>query len=423
MVCNPGPHGKRARAVRDLAARGGHGRLDGVLQPALRHREKGEGRVGYRRIPAAARVHRCGYQRCGDPVRAAALRGRVHPAAALWRCVLHPRGERPGLVVRVHGSGGPRDPHEHGRDGGRPRGGLSRPAQGPRGVHQEHQPQEEPGIYRTRYVWTTHYDSHRVGDCEEMQVFGGMGSSLNETPGVSVQSATNDGADAGRGPVALPGSDEFKTICLSLDKRPFAYRFVKRGIDLVVSSFVILFGFIPAVILSILIALDTKGTPIYSQARVGRGGKPFKIYKFRSMVSDSDNVEKYFTPEQLEVWRSERKVDDDPRVTPLGRIIRKLSIDEFPQFINVFLGQISIVGPRVITYDELSHYGDDAALLLSVPQGISGAWQCGPRNLATFENGMRQRIELDYARRSSLRRDAHIFFKTFSVMFVERTGK
>lgn len=141
------------------------------------------------------------------------------------------------------------------------------------------------------------------------------------------------------------------------------------------------------------------------------------------MISDSDNVEKYFTPEQLEMWRSERKVDDDPRITPLGRIIRKLSIDEFPQFINVFLGQISIVGPRVITYDELNHYGDDAALLLSVPQGISGAWQCGPRNLATFENGMRQRIELDYARSSTLRRDARIFFKTFSVMFVERTGK
>lgn len=256
-----------------------------------------------------------------------------------------------------------------------------------------------------------------------MQVSGGTGRLLNESSGVSAQPAANDGVDTSRGTVALPGSDEFKAICLSLDKRPFTYRFVKRGIDLAVSSLVIIFGFIPGVILSLLIALDTKGTPIYSQVRVGRGGKQFKIYKFRSMISDSDNVEKYFTPEQLEMWRSERKVDDDPRITPLGRIIRKLSIDEFPQFINVFLGQISIVGPRVVTYDELNHYGDDAALLLSVPQGISGAWQCGPRNLATFENGMRQRIELDYARSSTLRRDARIFFKTFSVMFVERTGK
>ena len=252
---------------------------------------------------------------------------------------------------------------------------------------------------------------------------GGNENVLNDSIGSSLQIDSNGAVANGWTSDAIPGSDEFERACLSLDKRPFLYRFIKRGIDLCVSTLVIVFGFIPGVVLSILIALDTKGSPIYSQVRVGRGGKPFRIYKFRSMVADSDNVEKYFTSEQLEIWKSERKVDNDPRVTKLGRIIRKLSIDEFPQFINVFLGQISIVGPRVITYDELEHYGDDAVSLLSVPQGISGAWQCGPRNLATFENGMRQSIELDYARRPSLARDVRLFFKTFSVMFIERTGK
>ena len=237
-------------------------------------------------------------------------------------------------------------------------------------------------------------------------------------------SGSNDIVDGVEGSLNVrPGSDEFAHLCKSLDSRHVAYRCVKRVVDLTVSSLVIIVGFIPCLVLSILIAFDTKGCPLYSQVRVGRGGKAFRIYKFRSMIADSDNVEKYLSPSQLKQWETERKVDDDPRITRLGRIIRKLSIDELPQFVNVFLGQISIIGPRAITFDELEHYGSDASVLLSVPQGISGAWQCGPRNLATFENGMRQKIELDYARHSSLARDFRLFVKTFSVMLVERTGK
>lgn len=109
-------------------------------------------------------------------------------------------------------------------------------------------------------------------------------------------------------------------------KKPLYYRFLKRLFDFVFSSCVIAVGFIPGLILSALIMIDTKGSPIYSQIRVGRNGKPFRIYKFRSMVSDSDDVEKYFTPEQLEIWQKERKVDNDPRITKLGNIIRKTSL-------------------------------------------------------------------------------------------------
>ena len=220
-----------------------------------------------------------------------------------------------------------------------------------------------------------------------------------------------------------PGTPEFAAKCRGLDRRSLGYRFLKRLFDVLFSLCVIVVGLIPCMLLSIAIAIDTKGSPIYSQIRVGKWGKPFRIYKFRTMVADGDNVSKYFTPEQLEVWKRERKVDGDPRITRLGRVLRATSFDEVAQFVNVLLGQISIIGPRAITYDELEHFGDEKAQLLSVTPGITGMWQTGQRNLATFENGLRQKIELEYARGANLCADARIFFRTFNVMLSKRTGK
>lgn len=220
-----------------------------------------------------------------------------------------------------------------------------------------------------------------------------------------------------------PGSSAFASRSRSLDARPLGYRFAKRAFDIAFSGCVLAAGLIPGAILSAAISIDTKGAPIYTQERVGRYGKPFRIYKFRSMVADADNVEKYFTPEQLSVWRRERKIDDDPRITRLGAFIRKTSVDELPQFLNVLLGQISIIGPRPITYDELGEFGTDAALLCSVPGGISGLWQASERNNATFESGERQRIELSYVRECGFRMDARCFFGTFDAMFGKRSGR
>ena len=220
-----------------------------------------------------------------------------------------------------------------------------------------------------------------------------------------------------------PGSAAFAARSRSLDARPMGYRVAKRAFDIVFSGCVLAVGLIPCAIISAAISIDTKGLPIYSQERVGRYGKPFRIYKFRSMVADADDVEKYFTPEQISVWRRERKVDDDPRITRLGSFIRKTSIDELPQFLNVFLGQISVIGPRPITYDELAEFGADAALLCSVPGGISGLWQASERNNATFETGERQRIELSYVRECGFRMDARCFFGTFDAMFGKRSGR
>lgn len=220
-----------------------------------------------------------------------------------------------------------------------------------------------------------------------------------------------------------PGTEAFSDMCRRLDRRSLGYRFVKRAFDIAFSAAVIVVGLVPCVLLSVVITADTKGSPIYTQERVGRLGKSFRIYKFRSMVVDADNVQKYLTSDQLVQWERERKVDGDPRITRLGRILRKTSLDELPQFLNVLAGQMSLIGPRAITLDELAHYGADAPLLLSVPQGVTGAWQVGPRNDATFENGDRQRAELDYAESACWRSDVLIFAKTFLTMFKKRSGR
>lgn len=250
---------------------------------------------------------------------------------------------------------------------------------------------------------------------------------MPKTGGVTVADEAAIGAEVVEGPseraavsgtgAPLPGTPEFAELCKRLDGRSLGYRFVKRAFDIAFSGVVCAVGLVPCLLLSAAIALDTKGSPLYSQERVRRGGRPFRIYKFRSMVADADDVEKYLSPGQLRQWRVERKVDDDPRVTRLGRFIRKTSLDELPQFINVLKGDMSVIGPRAITYDELTHFGEDAAELLSVPQGITGAWQCGPRNTATFKNGVRQEEELSYVRNAGIRGDFLVFTKTFEVMF------
>lgn len=216
------------------------------------------------------------------------------------------------------------------------------------------------------------------------------------------------------------GTDAFAEQCRSLDRRPPLYRFAKRLFDLVFSACVIVVGFIPGLVLSLAIVADTKGSPIYSQARIGRGGRTFRIYKFRTMVVDSDDVEKYLDEAQLAEWRRERKVDNDPRITPLGRKLRRLSLDEVPNFLNVLKGDMSVIGPRAVSREEIGWFGDDAGTVLSVPAGITGLWQATQRNDATFESGERQRIELEYARNAGFAMDARCFVGTFGAMFGKR---
>ncbi len=183
---------------------------------------------------------------------------------------------------------------------------------------------------------------------------------------------------------------------------------------------------IPVSIVCAFICFESPGNPLYAQERVGKGGKTIKILKLRSMVADAGNVQKYLSPEQLHQWEVERKVDDDPRITNVGHFIRKCSIDEMPQFLNVLNGDLSVIGPRPITRDELDqHFSDDEkSELLSVQPGITGLWQATDRNAATFESGLRQKIELHYVRNRCFRMDWKCFTGTFGAMFgKKRTGR
>lgn len=205
-----------------------------------------------------------------------------------------------------------------------------------------------------------------------------------------------------------------------------AYRFVKRLFDFLFSLCVSVVSLIPIAVVCVFICLESHGNPLYAQERVGRGGKTIKILKLRSMVADAGNVQKYLSPEQLSQWEVERKVDDDPRITKVGQFIRRCSIDEMPQFLNVLNGDLSVIGPRPITRDELDqHFSDEEkAVLLSVQPGITGLWQATDRNEATFESGLRQQIELRYVKNRCLRMDWKCFTGTFGAMFGKRkTGR
>lgn len=204
------------------------------------------------------------------------------------------------------------------------------------------------------------------------------------------------------------------------------YRICKRTFDIVFSAGCIAVLAIPIAGICAAICAESPGSPVYTQERVGRGGRVIRVLKLRSMVADANDVQKYLSPEQLHQWEVERKVDDDPRITKVGQFIRKCSIDEVPQFLNVLKGDLSVIGPRPITRDELEqHFSDEEREeLLSVTPGITGLWQATDRNAATFESGLRQQIELHYVRNRCFCIDWKCFTGTFGAMFGKsKTGR
>ncbi len=197
---------------------------------------------------------------------------------------------------------------------------------------------------------------------------------------------------------------------------PF-YRAVKRILDFFFSV-VILAAFSPLFILFyIIIFLTDFHDPIFTQTRVGKDGRKFRLVKFRTMKHDAENFTKYFTEEQMKQYKSEYKLESDPRITPIGRFLRRFSIDELPQFLNVIAGSMSIIGPRPLTEKETYFFEEDRDELLSVRPGITGLWQVSGRNALTYDSGDRQRCEMTYVRNFGFRMDCKVFFKTFGEIF------
>lgn len=200
-------------------------------------------------------------------------------------------------------------------------------------------------------------------------------------------------------------------------RRGLGYLIVKRAFDIVFSGVVCAVGIIPSVVLCVAICVDSPGSPVFRQERMGLHGKKIHIFKFRTMVADAhEHPERYMTPEQLDMWKREQKLDDDPRITHIGKYLRRSSLDEIPQFLNVLKGDLSVIGPRPVTEAETYEFGDAREEFLSCKPGITGWWQVTEHNNATWENGDRQLLELYYVRHASLSLDAQVFIRTFRAM-------
>ena len=195
-------------------------------------------------------------------------------------------------------------------------------------------------------------------------------------------------------------------------------RAVKRSIDIsgsLLGAILIAPVLIPV---AVLIKTTSKGPIFYTQERVGEGGQLFKMYKFRSMYLDADK-QKALLQKDSEQDGPAFKMKNDPRITPIGRFIRKHSIDELPQLLNVFRGDMSIVGPRPALMNEVKEWKPHYFKRLSVPQGLTCIWQANCRNNTTFDTWMN--LDIQYAEKPSIRMDVKLIFKTVGVV-IKGTG-
>ena len=203
------------------------------------------------------------------------------------------------------------------------------------------------------------------------------------------------------------------------------YAIIKRCFDFL-SSLVAIALCLPLFLaLMILVAFSSRGKMFYRDKRVGKRGKPIRVYKFRTMVHDAEtNVEKYLSSEQLEQWQQELKLDNDPRITRIGKFLRKTSLDELPQLFNILFGSLSVVGPRPVCERELSNFTDEQReKLLSVKPGLTGCWQVYGRKSATYENGERQKLELLYLKKRGFFYDLKLIFLTIPAVLRQEGAK
>ena len=205
-----------------------------------------------------------------------------------------------------------------------------------------------------------------------------------------------------------------------VEVRKVLYKVVKRLIDILggLVGCVLLVPITMAVYIARKVLKEDDGPMFYEHLRYGKDGKKFRIYKFRSMCIDADKRLKEYLEQNEEArieFEENHKLKDDPRITKLGKFIRKTSIDELPQFVNVLKGDMSLIGPRPIVDGEIEKYGENKDKFLSVRPGLTGYWAANGRSHITYEE--RMKMELYYVDNISFKLDIQIFFKTIiSVM-------
>ena len=197
------------------------------------------------------------------------------------------------------------------------------------------------------------------------------------------------------------------------------YKTFKRIMDVVLSSIGLIVLLPVFAIIALAIKIESKGPVFFKHTRIGKNGKIIKIYKFRSMVENAEELIKKFTPEQMKEYKENYKLTNDPRITKIGKVIRKTSLDELPQLINIIKGDLSIIGPRPVVQDELEKYGANAEKFLSVTPGLTGYWAANGRSCTTYEQ--RMEMELFYVDNLSFKMDMKVFFKTI-LSVIKREG-
>lgn len=202
------------------------------------------------------------------------------------------------------------------------------------------------------------------------------------------------------------------------------YFFIKRIFD-IFCALIGCFFMLPVILIvkvSYLLTGDNYSI-FYKQKRIGKNGKYIYIYKFRSMVYNAEEIlnELLKQPEYKEQWDLNQKLENDPRVTKMGNILRKTSLDELPQLINVLKGEMSMIGPRPLVDGELDAHNGDHQVYESVRPGITGWWACNGRSATTYE----ERLELEYyyCKNCSLILDIKCFFKTIQAVLIEKGAK
>ena len=206
---------------------------------------------------------------------------------------------------------------------------------------------------------------------------------------------------------------------LEVERNLLKYRsfLVKRAFDI---SLVVLFSpilFPLIVLVALMLKIDSEGPVFYQQTRLGYMGREYKLWKFRSMVSNADEILAAFlaeNPDYLAEWEATHKIKNDPRITRIGKLLRKTSLDELPQLWNVIKGEMSLVGPRPIVQDEVKHYGETYQIFKQAIPGVSGLWQISGRNDMDYSS----RVQLDeyYIRHWSFWLDIYILIRTVWVV-------
>ena len=205
-------------------------------------------------------------------------------------------------------------------------------------------------------------------------------------------------------------------------KRTMYFAF-KRVFDILCSLVGILF-LIPLLII-IKIAYICTGdfkSVLYSQERIGKNGKIFRLHKFRTMVYNADDILADWlknNPEKRDEYYRDRKIDNDSRITKVGKLLRKTSLDEFPQFLNVLVGQMSMIGPRPVVLDEAENYGKNKEKFLSVRPGLTGYWASNGRSNVSYKE--RMKMELFYVDHCCIRLDIQIIWNTI-ITVIKREG-